>query len=333
MPGQAVRFLNYKHRLPEAFTFCYVQVVGIILRRENKMNGNLLSSHVKNETTYNIPLLINENVISSGISLISLWHTYADENYRVIWPRDKKKPLIANSWVAVYTVQGCGKILLKDGEQITLNGNCIIFFKPTDIQSYHCEGLLWEQYWMEFTPTSIMDIPIRQQSVIYNGDIYNQELAEVSQLITSPEPIKNNLAVAFLTKIIYQWICLIDSNGKKDPQRIQVEKLIAALHASLQRRWSVADMAATIPCSEAWLRRLFLRYTGKTPKEYYLDARLELALSLLKQEGNSVGQVADMLNFFDSFHFSKAFKHKFGYAPSAVLKHPDRHPLDAGQQD
>ncbi|CAH5933009.1 Urease operon transcriptional activator, partial [Citrobacter koseri] len=333
VPGQAVRFLNYKHRLPEAFTFCYVQVVGIILRRENKMNGNLLSSHVKNETTYNIPLLINENVISSGISLISLWHTYADENYRVIWPRDKKKPLIANSWVAVYTVQGCGKILLKDGEQITLNGNCIIFLKPTDIQSYHCEGLLWEQYWMEFTPTSIMDIPIRQQSVIYNGDVYNQELAEVSQLITRPEPIKNNLAVAFLTKIIYQWICLIDSNGKKDPQRIQVEKLIAALHASLQRRWSVADMAATIPCSEAWLRRLFLRYTGKTPKEYYLDARLELALSLLKQEGNSVGQVADMLNFFDSFHFSKAFKHKFGYAPSAVLKHPDRHPLDAGQQD
>lgn len=80
-------------------------------------------------------------------------------------------------------------------------------------------------------------------------------------------------------------------------------------------------MAATIPCSEAWLRRLFLRYTGKTPKEYYLDARLELALSLLKQEGNMVGQVADMLNFFDSFHFSKAFKHKFGYAPSAVLKH------------
>lgn len=284
------------------------------------MNGNLQSSHVKNETTYNIPLLINENVISSGISLISLWHTFADEQYRVIWPRDKKKPLIANAWVAVYTAQGCGKIRLKDGEQITLNGNCIIFLKPTDIQSYHCDGLLWEQYWMEFTPTSVMDIPVRQQSVIYQGEDYNNELEYVSQLITSPEPIKNNLAVAFLTKIIYQWICLIDAEGKKDPQRLQIEKLIATLHASLQQRWSVADMAATLPCSEAWLRRLFLRYTGKTPKEYVLDARLELALSLLKQEGNTVGQVADRLNFFDSFHFSKAFKQKFGYAPSAVLK-------------
>lgn len=57
------------------------------------MNGKLQSSDVKNETPYNIPLLINENVISSGISLISLWHTYADEHYRVIWPRDRRNRL------------------------------------------------------------------------------------------------------------------------------------------------------------------------------------------------------------------------------------------------
>lgn len=36
------------------------------------MNGKLQSSDVKNETPYNIPLLINENVISSGISDIAL---------------------------------------------------------------------------------------------------------------------------------------------------------------------------------------------------------------------------------------------------------------------
>ena len=73
------------------------------------MNGKLQSSDVKNETPYNIPLLINENVISSGISLISLWHTYADEHYRVIWPRDKKKPLIANSWLRCIPYKDVGK--------------------------------------------------------------------------------------------------------------------------------------------------------------------------------------------------------------------------------
>lgn len=297
------------------------------------MNGKKSISHVKNETTFNIPLLINENVISSGISLLSLWHTYADERYQVFWPRDKKKPLIANSWVAVYTVQGCGKIQLKNGDPITLNGNCIIFLRPIDIQSYHCDGLLWEQYWMEFIPTSVMEIPILQKGIIYNGNVFNKELREVAELITSTNAMQHNLAVAFLTKIIYQWIYLISQTVKKDPQRNQVEKLITALHASPQKRWSVAEMARFIPCSEAWLRRLFLRYTGKTPNEYYLNTRLDLALSLLKQEGNTVGDVADMLNFFDAFHFSKAFKQKFGYAPSTVLKHADRRPLDADRGD
>ena len=30
--------------------------------------------------------------------------------------------------------------------------------------------------------------------MVYNGEIYNQELTEVAELITSPEAIKNNLA-------------------------------------------------------------------------------------------------------------------------------------------
>ncbi|AJQ99408.1 putative transcriptional regulator yidL [Enterobacteriaceae bacterium bta3-1] len=78
-------------------------------------------------------------------------------------------------------------------------------------------------------------------------------------------------------------------------------------------------MAEWLQCSQQHLRRLFLKYTGKTPKEYYLDARLELALSLFRQGDYSIGQVAELLNFFDSFHLSKAFKKKFGYPPSVII--------------
>src|SRR5471030_156266 len=282
------------------------------------MNGKIDSWHVKNETTYNIPLVLAENVISSGISLISLWHTLADQSYQVTWPGDKKKPLIENSWVVVYTLQGCGKITLLDNSCITLNGNCVVFLKPTEIRSYHCEGLIWEQYWMEFIPTGAMDIPLSQQAIIYNGELFNQELNEVTKLITSEEALNKNLAVAFITKLIYQWIGLIVQTGVKGKQLIQMEKLLSALHTDIQKRWSVAEKAVWMQCSEQYLRRLFMKYTGKTPKEYYLDARLELALSLFRQGNYSVGQVAELLNFFDSFHFSKAFKKKFGYAPSVV---------------
>ncbi len=284
------------------------------------MNGKTRVLDVKNETTYNIPLVLEESVISSGLALISLWHTRADNQYHVIWPRDKKKPLIANSWVAIYTVQGVGNITLQDDAVITLNGNCIIFLKPTDIKSYHCVGLIWEQYWMEFVPTGFMEIPLSQPTIIYNGDTFNRELEHVEALIRSPIPMENNLAVASLTHMIYQWVCLITRHGTREPRLIQLEKLLSTLHADLQRRWTVKEMAGALQCSEQYLRRLFLRYTGKSPKEYYLDARLELALSLLRQESHSVSQVADMLNFFDTFHFSKAFKQKFGFSPSQARR-------------
>jgi AraC-like DNA-binding protein len=282
------------------------------------MNGKTDSWHVKNETTYNIPLVLSENVISSGMSLISLWHTLADESYKVNWPQDKRKPLIENSWVVVYTLQGCGKIILQDNTCITLNGNCVIFLKPTEIKSYHCAGLLWEQYWMEFIPTGAMDIPLSQQAIIYNGELFNQELSEVTALITSGIELNKTLAVAFITKLIYQWVCRIVQTGVKGSQLRQMEKLLSLIHTDIRKRWTVAEMAQWMQCSEQYLRRLFLKYTGKTPKEYYLDARLELALSLFRQGNYNVSQVADLLNFFDSFHFSKAFKQKFGYAPSAV---------------
>ncbi len=37
------------------------------------------------------------------------------------------------------------------------------------------------------------------------------------------------------------------ADGKKIHNGGKLKKLIATLHASLQQRWSVADMAATIP--------------------------------------------------------------------------------------
>ena len=173
---------------------------------------------------------------------------------------------------------------------------------------------------MEFVPTGFMEIPLSQPTIIYNGDTFNRELEHVEALIRSPIPMENNLAVASLTHMIYQWVCLITRHGTREPRLIQLEKLLSTLHADLQRRWTVKEMAGALQCSEQYLRRLFLRYTGKSPKEYYLDARLELALSLLRQESHSVSQVADMLNFFDTFHFSKAFKQKFGFSPSQARR-------------
>ena len=45
----------------------------------------------------------------------------------------------------MYRVEGCGKIVLKNGEEIRVDGKCIILLKGMDIECYECEGLVWEE--------------------------------------------------------------------------------------------------------------------------------------------------------------------------------------------
>ena len=65
---------------------------------------------------------------------------------------------------------------------------------------------------------------------------------------------------------------------------------------------------------------MFLRYTNQTPKEYYLNTRLIASKSLIKHKKYTVQEAAAKLNFYDAFHFSKAFKNKFGFPPSDLYR-------------
>ncbi|MGO2499356.1 MAG: hypothetical protein ACTH6I_15310 [Vibrio litoralis] len=73
------------------------------------MNGTNDNSHVKNETKFNIPIVIDKSETSSGITLLALWSTMSDKSYRVVWPKDRLRPLIEESIIALYTKQGHGE--------------------------------------------------------------------------------------------------------------------------------------------------------------------------------------------------------------------------------
>ena len=62
---------------------------------------------------------------------------------------------------------------------------------------------------------------------------------------------------------------------------------------------------------------LFFKEFKATPKEYINTLKIAKAKELLKNEKYSVGKIAMELGYGDIYHFSKAFKEKTGYSPSA----------------
>ncbi|WP_162030905.1 MULTISPECIES: AraC family transcriptional regulator [unclassified Lentimonas] len=87
---------------------------------------------------------------------------------------------------------------------------------------------------------------------------------------------------------------------------------------------NVADFAADLNISSAYLSRLFKRYSKETPYQLLLRMRMTYAGNLLVATRQSVQQVADASGFQDPFHFSHRFKQYFGVSPRAFKQRYQR---------
>lgn len=90
--------------------------------------------------------------------------------------------------------------------------------------------------------------------------------------------------------------------------------------------YSLEDYLKKLPLSYDYVRKLFQRETGATPRTYLENARMELAANILssgvtnKYSNYSVSQVAEACGFAEPLYFSRVFKKHFGVAPTDFKK-------------
>ena len=79
----------------------------------------------------------------------------------------------------------------------------------------------------------------------------------------------------------------------------------------------IADIASFAFMSEFFFYRNFKLAFRTTPYQYILDRKIGLAKELMRDEKMGFAEIAESCGFPDIFTFSKAFKRKCGFAPSA----------------
>ncbi len=72
--------------------------------------------------------------------------------------------------------------------------------------------------------------------------------------------------------------------------------------------------------SRSSLRRAFCKHLGMSPKAYLGKLRMTRALELLVENRMSVKEIAFACGFLDEKFFSRAFKKRYGFPPSHLLK-------------
>jgi AraC-like DNA-binding protein len=97
---------------------------------------------------------------------------------------------------------------------------------------------------------------------------------------------------------------------------------------SLEKRWTLALLAAAVGVSRSTLAATFTREMGMPPMAYLAQQRMLRAAELLRL-GTPSGQVAWLIGFTSPAAFSRAFARHHGIAPTAFLREHGAQRADA----
>ena len=78
---------------------------------------------------------------------------------------------------------------------------------------------------------------------------------------------------------------------------------------------SIEEIAKTCNVTPCYFRRLFKEYSGKSPLEYRMDLRLNIAKKMLESGETTLEYIVESLNFESTSYFCRIFKKKLGVTP------------------
>lgn len=105
-----------------------------------------------------------------------------------------------------------------------------------------------------------------------------------------------------------------------DPGAAKVRLALRYIHDNVDRRLSVAEVAAQLNLSPRHLARLFAQHLGTSPAEYAERVRLEQARMLLQTSTTPIKEVASDAGYASVHAFSRAFTRRFSCPPGAFRR-------------
>ncbi|MBN2626388.1 MAG: helix-turn-helix transcriptional regulator [Spirochaetales bacterium] len=102
-----------------------------------------------------------------------------------------------------------------------------------------------------------------------------------------------------------------------DERNRHIERALKIMQESVFHDLDLGALSRRLNLSESYFIRLFKEKMKMTPMKYFTRLRVEAASSLLSSTNLTSAAIAERLNFYSEFHFSRVFKQYTSYSPRA----------------
>lgn len=129
----------------------------------------------------------------------------------------------------------------------------------------------------------------------------------------------NDSVLQALGNLLVSYVNFYSGDGKFSPV---VELVREDVSKNLSNpAYALDDFIKKLPLNYDYVRKLFQKETGLTPRAYLEGQRMELAANLIssgvtnKYSNYSVSQIAEACGYLEPLYFSRVFKNHFGVSP------------------
>ncbi len=234
-----------------------------------------------------------------SVTLSALWRVNEDSKYHCRFPDGYPA-----TFVAVRTVGGCG--YLEDASSVfTLDAGTLAILPPRTVRAYGTRGDCWDFYWFEFLgPRWLPRTFARPEAAPLEEELLRRVERELSHR-------RQGMASAAFSLLMQIWLA---GEEAEDPITEAARRIDLG---AADPDFSLSALPAQFHISERTLRDRFCRRFGCTPFAYLDRKRLDIALYLLRNTDMTGSAIAGRAGFSSEFYFSRWFKERCGFSPTA----------------
>lgn len=224
-----------------------------------------------------------------------------------------------HAFVAVHVWAGHCEFRFNNGHPVRVASGHLFLMDDSYLKSMISLQTPLHFYWYEFIVEKNQIFPMHavlKQPLLRHE---TRDVAFIKKHLLKRTPWACRCATARFVRLMTDWLAELEATDQLPPTEDLVERAIQRMNQVDGSSPNMAELAAEAGQHISSFNRIFKRRTGITPKQFQMRVRNQLALELLLR-GDSVGDVADKLGYFNNFHFSHAFSSNYRFPPSRVLE-------------
>jgi AraC-like DNA-binding protein len=270
-------------------------------------------------------------------------------DYCLFRPGEKNGPRISYTHLFIYIKSGLGTLTI-DGILYEAAARSLFYIQPGVTHTFQADAadpMVHASVYVDLLWNTTLKLKGDLALNCYEPEVYQPQLSVSDIQFKEDITLPTKIIIPVNTKWIETFLAVIDHFDYRGvdteirlrslfeaflsdyihylahpfaPSDPRIRKLILWMEEQIYETISIAEWAAQLAISQAYLYELFHKETGVSPQYYYNSCKLAQAKKELRETNQSVTSIAEKLGFATIHYFSRQFSNHYLESPSQFRK-------------